>query len=191
MNAVLPRDIALKSLGEAPVGFHARHSAIAREYRYGIWNGAERSPMARRTSFAVPDVLDEALMALAAAHLIGDHDFGGFGRPISAGGPTIRSMRRAEVARSGDRIEITFEANAFLRHQVRRTVGFLIDVGRGRLAPEHVLGMLDGSATGREAWRAPARGLVLTQVRYPVDEEITLAAQQAGRRARRDVEDGR
>ena len=191
LNAVLPRDVAIRSLVVAPPGFHARHSAERRVYRYSIWNGLVRSPLDRRTSFAVREALDEERMNRAAEHLIGVRDFGGFGRPMTSGGPTVRKMVRLDIARDGNMIAVVLEANAFLRHQVRRTVGFLIDVGRARHEPEHALALLAGTANGRAAWRTPARGLVLEDVHYPSEESIATAAARADRLARRDVENGR
>ncbi len=191
INAVLPLDVALKFLEETPAGFHARYSAEGREYLYVIWNGPERAPLVRRTSYAVRDALDEVLMTRASAHLVGIHDFAAFGRPMTVNGPTIRNMMQAGVTRVGDRIEIVLQANAFLRHQVRRTIGFLIAVGRGNLETDHVLALLDGSASGRSAWRAPAHGLTLTKVLYPSNETIATAADRAGRLSGREVENGR
>lgn len=175
LNAVLPSDVALRALDAAPDGFHARHSAIGREYRYAIWNAAQRSPMARRTTFAVDRPLDEGRMAKAAAHLVGVHDFAAFGKPMTPGGPTVRNVERAEVVRTGATVEILLASNAFLRHQVRRTIGFLVAVGLGRLEPDFAIALVGGATSGRDTWRAPAHGLILTRVIYPSDELIAAS----------------
>ena len=46
-NTRLPPDIALQWAGEVGSGFHARHSAIRRTYRYCILNRSARSALQR------------------------------------------------------------------------------------------------------------------------------------------------
>lgn len=185
-NALLQRDLAVRDLALAPLGFHARHSAEARSYEYAIWAHRLRDPLRRRTSFHVPSDLDLEAMDAAARRLLGTHDFAGFGKPMTRGGPTERRMEAASVRGEGHEVRIALRANAFLRHQVRRTVGLLVDIGRGRETPEAVDAVLAREPGAPVPWRAPAQGLVLTRVGYPRDEEIERRA-----KARRDEdEDG-
>jgi tRNA pseudouridine38-40 synthase len=170
MNAVLPRDVAVRSCTVAPRGFHARHSAVGRGYRYTIWRGSGRSPLMRRTSHFVQFELEVAPMVEASEHLVGAHDFGAFGNPTVSGGSTVRRLDQLDVREEGDRLVFDVAANAFLRHQVRRTVGFLIDVGRGRYPASSVGHMLAREIGAPVARRAPARGLMLMAVDYPPDE---------------------
>lgn len=182
-NALLPRDVAVRDLGIAPFGFHARHSAEARAYEYAILAQAVRAPLTRRTTFHVPAALDHEAMGAAARRLVGQRDFGGFGKPMTRGGPTVRRMEEACVTRHGAEIRIALTANAFLRHQVRRTVGLLVDIGRGREEAGAVDAVLARTPGAPVPWRAPAQGLVLAGVRYPSDEDIERRA-----RSRRDAE---
>lgn len=176
VNAVLPRDVAVRAIGEAPPGFHARYSAVGREYRYRIWRHPVRQPLARRMAYHVPYPLDVERMAAAAARLVGQHDFGALGRPVGSSHVTVRRLDELFVVESGPVLDLRFVGNAFLRHQVRRTVGLLIDVGRGKWPPEVVDDVLAGRAGAPVAWRAPAWGLVLTGVRYPSLSELTARA---------------
>jgi tRNA pseudouridine38-40 synthase len=59
------------------------------------------------------------------------------------------------------------EANAFLRHMMRRIVATLVEVGLGRLPPAEVAVILGAGDKGRGGQTAPARGLCLQHVRYP------------------------
>jgi tRNA pseudouridine38-40 synthase len=71
---------------------------------------------------------------------------------------TIRTITRADVVRDGDAIRITIAADGFLRYMVRRIAGSLIEIGRGRLAPEAIV--------TEARWTAPAKGLILESVKY-------------------------
>lgn len=177
VNALLPRDVALLRVSEAPPGFHARYSAATRTYRYRLWCRRVRQPLVRRTSLHVPFPLDVDAMARAAVQLIGSHDFAALGRPVGGSAITVRRLDRLDVVRRGDFVDLWFVGNAFLRHQVRRTVGLLLDIGRGKWPPETVEAVLAGQAGAPTAWRAPAWGLTLTRVTYPSETEFIARAE--------------
>lgn len=167
LNAVLPRDVALVSVGVAPDDFHARYSAVRRSYRYALWRGAVRSPLRRRTSLHVPHALSVAAMTDAAARFVGAHDLAAFGTPPVRGGTTVRRIDRCAVEAEGPELWIEVDGNAFLRHQVRRMVGVLLDVGRGWYPPEAVGRALSGEVAAVRPRRVPAHGLTLMAVHYP------------------------
>jgi len=170
--ARLPEDVVVRELSVAPPGFHARHSALSRIYAYSILDLPTRSPLARRTSLQLPGPLDAARMAEAAAKFVGTHDFAALGRPMSPGGSTVRRLDRFEVRREGDRIVCEVEANAFLRHQVRRMVGLLVEVGRAHLEVGAVVAVLEQAQGAPVARRLPPQGLRLVGVSYPADEVL-------------------
>lgn len=169
LNAVLPRDVAVVAIREADAAFHARYDAVARRYRYRIWADPVRHPIEERFSYHVPHALDVARMDGGARALVGRHDFGAFGAPPVRGGRTDRRMLRAGVARRGGMIAVDLVADGFLRHQVRRTVGLLLDVGQGKLPADAVEAARDRLEGAPVARRAPARGLFLVGVAYSFD----------------------
>ncbi|MFN2252048.1 MAG: tRNA pseudouridine(38-40) synthase TruA [Anaerolineae bacterium] len=183
LNAVLPLDCAIRELGAAPPGFHARHSATGRAYAYTVWVGRARSPLLRRTALHVLAAIDPGLMQDAGRRLVGEHDFGAFGQPMSPGGSTVRRLTRLDVRQVGRRVIVELEANAFLRHQVRRTVGLLLDVGRGAIAPDEVDRVVARLPDAPVPRRVPACGLVLVAVRYDGDDRVERGA--ADRRSER------
>ena len=75
-------------------------------------------------------------MRAAAARMLGERDFAALG--ADARGQTVRHLAEVRVIRRGDLVEIRVTANAFLRRMVRSMVALLMEVGRGRLAPEAV-----------------------------------------------------
>ena len=167
LNHHLPDQIAVRAAREVPLTFDPRRRAAGRWYRYTIHNGRQRPALLRRFVWQVSEPLDVGAMRDAAASLVGQHDFAAFTQPSLAGRQsTCRMLTRAEVTCCGRRILVDVEANAFLTHQVRRIVGSLVDVGRGRLSPEEFEGLIREARPGAAGFTAPARGLCLMKVRY-------------------------
>ena len=104
-------------------------------------------------------------MQAAAAALTGEHDFAAFAGAYD--GLTVRTLRRCEVScEDGGEITVEVEAKAFLPHQVRRTVGPLVEIGLGRMKTEELVALLDAARPSSAGPAAPAHGLYLVRVRY-------------------------
>jgi len=167
LNAVLPADVAVLEVVQAPPGFHPRFGASSRTYRYRIWNAPVRSPMDRLYSLHVTRPLDLAAMNAACEALVGEHDFATFGSPVDQSLNTVRHVYRAAWDREGQRVWFDIEANAFLRRMVRGLVGTLLLVGWGRMAPPEVAERLVVKVRSQSGPSAPAHGLWLMKVTYP------------------------
>lgn len=137
LNSLLPMDIAVAKVEDMDAGFHARFSARARTYGYGLWTRRTRSALWGRYSMHVRRPLDIEAMRKAAAFLVGSHDFAAYSRMGgNPGKTTVRDLRHLSVRRSGDdKLLIRATANGFLRTMVRNIVGMLLKVGYGDLAP--------------------------------------------------------
>jgi tRNA pseudouridine38-40 synthase len=168
LNHFLPDDIVVRAVREAPAGFDPRRHATGRLYRYRIDNQAVRPALNRHRVWHVSRPLDAAAMGRAAARLCGTHDFAAFAGPYE--GSTVRTLRRLEVEETGREIAreiaVEIEAAAFLPHQVRRTVGPLVEVGLGRMTEEELVALLEAARPSSAGPAAPARGLYLAEVRY-------------------------
>jgi tRNA pseudouridine38-40 synthase len=166
-NTRLPPSIALQWAGEVSGGFHARHLAVRRIYRYYILNRSARSALHRTRTAWIHRPLDAAAMHSAAQVLIGEHDFSAF-RSIECQSKTpVRRIRRIEVLRADDTVWLEIEANAYLHHMVRNIVGTLLEV---QAAPDPAGAMarvLDGGQRRYAGMTAPASGLYLWRVEYP------------------------
>lgn len=170
LNGNLPEDVAALEACEVSPGFHARHTAVRREYRYVIDNAPQPAPLLRRHAAHVGRALDAGAMDRALAEIVGTHDFA----PFSDGpqeGSTVRTCYEAHCARTelwGEPVvTVDIAANAFLRHMVRNIVGTLMLVGGGRLGIDGLATMLADSGRRRPRALAPAHGLYLMSVRYP------------------------
>ncbi|MGH2389355.1 MAG: tRNA pseudouridine(38-40) synthase TruA [Chloroflexota bacterium] len=178
LNACLPKEVALMDIAEAPDGFHARHSAVSREYRYLVDNGAVRSPLLHGKVYHVSQPLAADAMAEAAAILPGRHDFAAFGSPMEHAlqgphgeattwrGGTIRTLLTAGCRRVRRFVLFWFMADAFLRRMVRMLVGTLLRIGAGSLQARALGAMLHGDHSIAAGPAAPAHGLYLVRVRY-------------------------
>lgn len=166
LNAHTPRSIRILSAWEGAPDFHARYAATGRTYRYAVLNRAAPSAILRAHTYHIPVPLDLSAMQEAVTPLLGTHAFGAFRGVGSGERTTICTLRRADVARGGDTVLFTFEADRFLRHMVRLIVGTLLRVGQGKLVPEAVEGILVAEDNRKAGPRAPAHGLFLVRVTY-------------------------
>lgn len=167
LNYYLPPDIKIQAAYQVAPEFHSRRDASSRTYRYYILNRLCPSPLHRYTHCWIRETLNVEKMAAAAQGLVGSHDF----RPLAVGHPedksAVRSVRRWEVWREGEQIIIECEANAFLRHQIRRANAILVEIGKGRWPEQMVTNTLQGRLPpGAVVPSLPARGLCLMKVTY-------------------------
>jgi tRNA pseudouridine38-40 synthase len=166
-NTKLSPAIALQWAGEVTHGFHARHKATRRIYRYCILNRSARSALQRERAAWIHRPLDAAAMHAAAQVLIGEHDFSAFRSVECQSKSTVRRVDRIEVRREGDYLWMEIAANAYLHHMVRNIVGTLLDVQR---EPEPAAAMARVLSQGNRRFAgatAPAAGLYLWKVEYP------------------------
>ena len=166
-NTKLSATIALQWAGEVDMGFHARHRAVSRVYRYVILNRSERSALHRERVAWIHRPLDAARMHAAAQALLGERDFSAF-RSIECQSKTpLRRIDRIDVQRSGDYVYLDFTANAFLHHMVRNIVGTLIEV-QDHHDPAGLMAAILAARDRRQAgYTAPPSGLYLWKVVYP------------------------
>jgi tRNA pseudouridine38-40 synthase len=170
LNAILPEDVAVLEAWEVPHDFHARHSAIRRDYRYLIDNGPVGSPLLRRHAVHIQRSLDTAAIDQALRGLLGTHDFAAF----AGGQPEGSTVRTCYTAGCGAAelwgqplIAVDLTANAFLRHMVRNIIGTLLLVGEGKIDSIGFAAVLASRDRRRAGRTAPAHGLYLMSVHYP------------------------
>jgi len=143
-------------------------------YRYRIEDGLGlggqpgRRPLTRERAWQVERPLDDSAMAAAVALLPREsRDWSAFAGAVPEHYPTVRTLLDARVEREGPHaVLVTLEADGFLPHQVRMTVGALWRVGAGRLSPQEFASLVDG-LPGTAGPASPPQGLTLVTVRYP------------------------
>jgi tRNA pseudouridine38-40 synthase len=168
-NDLLPHDINILKVTNAPDDFHARHDAVARYYLYQI--ATRRTAFGKNLVWWIKDKLDAPSMGEAAKMLVGRHDFISFcetedGKKQS----TIVVVDRAEVYTDGDLICFRIGAGHFLWKMVRRIVGMLAEVGRGNLTFDAFERLLKFESNVPARFTAPPSGLFLEKVLYGSDK---------------------
>ncbi|HET6347896.1 MAG TPA: tRNA pseudouridine(38-40) synthase TruA [Candidatus Krumholzibacteria bacterium] len=164
LNGVLPDDVVVTAASEAAEDFHARFSARARRYTYRI--ATAPTAVWRRYAYYTHHALDEERMATAGRLLVGEHDFTSFTALANEANP-VCVLRSLQVGRgAAGLIEVTVESNRFLFHMVRVIAGTLMEVGRGRMDPEHMTEVLRKKDRRAAGPTAAAHGLMLVGVYY-------------------------
>jgi tRNA pseudouridine38-40 synthase len=189
LNALLPPAIRIVAAEEAGPEFHARWLAQGKTYRYRIYRGRVLPPFEYRRALHYPWPLDEDAMAAAARQFEGEHDFSSFA--ASSGSEDddrdrkmTRVLHSSEIVREPEREEIAYvvRGQSFLRYMVRKIVGTLIEVGKGRIAPEDIPQLFEARDRSRSGPTMPPEGLYLVSLEYP-DPTDSLASVAARRRA--------
>jgi tRNA pseudouridine38-40 synthase len=172
LNRTLPAAIRVLSAARVPGDFHARHSARAKTYEYRIFRGEICPPWQARYVYAWNAPLDVNVMQLAAARVLGEHDFTSFaasddGPPDSRG--NVRCLHASQWIQEPQLLLYRVRGNGFLHHMVRNLVGTFLEVGRGRLKETEILPILASRSREQAGPTAPARGLFLINVDYLSD----------------------
>lgn len=171
-NANVPKDVCVRWAHFVDEEFHARYSALARQYRYVIYNTPIRPALLRANVTWHYRTLDHQNMHEAAQCLIGEHDFTSFRSVECQSNTPMRCINSLSVSRCGDFVFIDIEANAFLHHMVRNIAGVLIAVGSGKQEVSWVTEVLAAKDRKKGAETAPPYGLYLSKVIYP--DEFTI-----------------
>ena len=190
MNALLPPPVRIMAAEEVGQDFHSRWMALAKTYRYRIYRGPVLPPFDYRHVLHYPWPLDESAMAEAARFFEGEHDFTSFAASSgSEEDDKDREMQRAihssEIVRELDHDEIVYvvRGRSFLRYMVRKIVGTLIEVGKGRLAPADIAQIFEARDRAQSGPTVPPEGLYLVALEYP-DPTDSLASFATRRRER-------
>jgi tRNA pseudouridine38-40 synthase len=167
INGLLPRDIVVKELEEVAGQFHAQHDAQCKVYVYMICNKRLRPALGRNYFWFIHHALDLHLMEQAAQYLIGRHDFSCFCATGSRVKDRVRTITAVNIKKEDDGLlEITVEAQGFLKYMVRNIVGTLVEIARGKRPPEEMQEIIESRDRNTAGITAPACGLYLKEVKY-------------------------
>lgn len=189
-NALLPRSIRVREAEEVGLDFHPRWMAQAKTYVYSIYRGAVVPPYRWRYVLHVPQALDFGAMAQAAAHFVGEKDFSSFSASTGSeeedrDQTMVRSVFRSEFIDHSSSAGFccadsifnpqpcaeewiyVIRGSSFLRYMVRKIVGTLLQVGRGRRPASEIPKLLERRDRSCSGPTAPPHGLCLESVEYP------------------------
>ena len=167
LNNILPSDIAVKEVIAVIPEAHARFSALSRTYEYRI--SRHKNPFNINTSWLYKTELDVDKMKRASSKLLFYKDFTTFSK-LGTDVKTYNCRIFFALWESQEsELVFTIRADRFLRNMVRAIVGTLIDLGRGKISEEEFVRIIEAKDRSLATTSAPAEGLFLTNVEYPVN----------------------
>jgi len=173
LNDILPAAIRVMQVEEVPAEFHARRSARAKTYRYRMYRGNICPPFLAKYVYHHPYPLDERAMMMAAAAVIGEHDFTSFAavdpdkRREDREQSNLRTVFSSQWEREDEEFSYTVRGSGFLHHMVRNLVGMFVLLGKGSLAAGDIGRILHArDRSANPGATAPASGLFLIDVEY-------------------------
>ncbi len=168
VNSLLPEDIYVKKIDKVSDDFHARFSAIGKEYIY-IINMGEYNPLERNYVYQHNEKLDVIEMERGLKYIEGTHDFKAFTKVDEEKEDYVRTISQTNLIRDSkdlNKITLVFVGTGFLRYMVRNIVGTLIEVGQGKRKSEDIIDILKSKDRTRAGKTANAEGLYLKNVFY-------------------------
>lgn len=173
LNALLPPTIRIVGAEEVGPDFHARWSAIGKIYRYRLYRGKVVPPPLWHFVLHYSFPLDEDAMRIAASRFVGPHDFAAFAASTGSEDDdrersTTREIYSSDISRSEDGEELiyTVRGRSFLRYMVRKMVGTLLEVGRGRMVPDDILRLYQSRDRSKSGPTVPPQGLCMVEVMH-------------------------
>jgi tRNA pseudouridine38-40 synthase len=169
LNGLLPAEIRILDLIEAPLEFHARFNAISKVYHYRLHLEPTANPFKIHYSYHVPHPVDLALLEETALLFLGTHDFTSFAneaRRGSAAKDAVRTLLRLDLVPEAGGLRLEFEGDGFLYKMVRNIVGTLLDVCAGKIRKEEISTILKAKDRRLAGRAAPPHGLYLVEVKY-------------------------
>ena len=165
LNHFLPDSIAIQDAAQVPIDWDPRRDALARTYEYRLRLSKQRQPLWQRHAWIVPPPFDLEAAQSAINALLSLRDVAAFTPPTTERS-TKRRLTEASLSARGKDITLCVRADSFLQHQVRRMVGAIVEVARGRIDSADFSESLETATPGSMGPTAPAAGLYLAGVAY-------------------------
>jgi tRNA pseudouridine38-40 synthase len=169
LNGLLPLDIRIREIEHVDEKFHARYSAVSKEYHYHLHLDRVLNPFKRLYSMHVHSPVDLDLLKKGATVFIGTHDFTSFANEAHEGTAArdpVRTITRLDVVDEPGGLRLEFEGNGFLYKMVRNITGTLLDVSSGKIPLETIPDIFAAKDRRRAGKAAPPEGLFLVKINY-------------------------
>lgn len=170
LNALLPPDIRILKVEEAPNSFHAQYSATGKTYHYRLHLDRIPNPFKRLYSLHVKEKIRLDLLKAATLPFLGTHDFTSFANEAhkgSASKDAVRTLHRLDIIEEPGGVRLEFTGDGFLYKMVRNIVGTLLEIAAGKRPPDDIPNILEAKDRAAAGQAAAPHGLVLVKVDYP------------------------
>ena len=158
MNKMLPSSIMVRSIKPVDDTFHARYSAKRRVYRY-IIKTCQSNPFEAYFVTFLPTIDMQSVFENIGL-FEGRHDFSGFMKTGSEVSSTERIIYKAFAYKHKGHYVLYFEANGFLRSQIRLMVGALLELNAAQIEEKLT------KVKEHKVRPAPPNGLYLAKIKY-------------------------
>jgi tRNA pseudouridine38-40 synthase len=166
LNTRLPAEIRIRAAAIVDADFHARYGAVQREYVYRI---STKHSVFTRHFVWTPDLsFDESLLETALRSMEGTHDFTGISKNNPDTASYICNVSACSLEHYEDELRIRIRANRFVYGMCRAIVGAAYTVARGKTSLETLRTILESAERGSQTPLAPAHGLTLNRITYPL-----------------------
>ena len=175
LNAFLPPDVRIRDAWEAGSSFHARYSAMAREYRYFCKEGSGNDCFENGLVTVIKKFPDIELLNSYAEQIVGTHDFTTFASSKDICPSKVRDIYEAEFSFTTSKFNeklLVFRicGNAFLYHMVRSLVGTMLEMASDGKDVEEFKKILDAKDRTSCGKTASPDGLYLWRISYDPEE---------------------
>lgn len=164
-NAVLPKDILIRSIQKVIPEAHARFDALSRAYEYLIIK--QKDPFRQNEAYVYPWDVNLDLLNEAAAILIGKHNFESFSKVKTQVNHFNCEIYNAGWQQVDDTVVFHVKADRFLRGMVRAITGTLLMVNEGKIKLTEIREILESRDRTKAGRSVPSEGLYLSEITYP------------------------
>ncbi len=167
LNKHLPEAIVVYEIFEVDEKLHARYHATSRTYDYFLH--LYKDPvLGKHSSYYEIENLNIANMLLAANLISKHNDFEAACKQPHLYNDTLCKISFAKlyVDKAQQRMRFTITANRFLRGMIRILVGYLLDVGKGKISVSKFEQILANQVKTENRRVAYPNGLYLSKITY-------------------------
>ncbi|HEX6915808.1 MAG TPA: tRNA pseudouridine(38-40) synthase TruA [Chitinophagaceae bacterium] len=165
LNALLSPDIVAKAYYKVDDTAHCRFGAVARQYKYFIYN--TKQPFLYDRGWYYPYRIDTALLHEAAEMVLRHTDFTSFAKRNTQVNNFNCRITESFWSNEGDQLVYQVKANRFLRGMVRALVSSMLKLARGSMDRAAFRELLEGGRPSAADFSAPPQGLFLVAVVFP------------------------
>ncbi len=165
LNAVLPKDIAVKQVYKVKPDAHCRFDALSRSYCYSIYRF--KDPFLTDSAWLYPFTIDRSALEEAAAVIKEYTDFTSFSKRNTQVKTFNCSIEQSHWIERDGLLLYEVRSNRFLRGMIRGLVATMLKVARGTISIHDLRNIIEAKDCSKADFSAPAHGLCLTKVAFP------------------------
>ena len=165
MNKLLPNDIVIKKISIVDDNFHARFNAKYKVYEMLI-NFKEKNPFYR--NYVVDSFSNVSIKKCKeiAKYFIGKKNFMNYCSKEEDENNFIRTIYDFKILVRNGKYIFKITGNGFMKYMVRKIIGVLIEIGKGKLTKEFIKENLDVTSRNIVTYTAEPQGLYLFKIYY-------------------------